>query len=156
MGGKKAGRSSSSVPLFSDPREAVVGGIFNLRLFDGPAHLLPPLSTLFNPMMEGVLRKPDKVGADAKDGVEGAGAEEEEDTAMEGVVVHSPDAERVVNESEMDTFTDLFAQMFGGSSDLLISESGTVFLTRHFDILIIYRISCRSPKTAKREDHARW
>ncbi|KDQ14448.1 hypothetical protein BOTBODRAFT_32576 [Botryobasidium botryosum FD-172 SS1] len=113
---------SPALPPPIDVREAATGSMFNLQVFDGPAHLLPPLATLFSPLMDGVLKKPDKPDAHVHtDQMDVVG--EEEDVVMEGVVVGTPGVERVVDQAEMDSFTELFSQMLGGSEDTASSSA---------------------------------
>ena len=103
-----------------------------LEVFDGPAHMLPPIVSLFSTLIGSFLQpKTSSEGTDSGHSAKGKERETvydeadefEEDVEMEdgtgGIHVGSS-AERVVSEQEMNLFTDLFrTQLISGAGAYL-------------------------------------
>lgn len=88
------------------------GAAMDLRLLDGPAYLLPPMETLYQSLMDGVLVKPREERGDFVD------ERVDEDDAMEVDEMGdlAPEVEetlpmvRLVDQGEMDMFVQLFQE----------------------------------------------
>ena len=99
--------------LLAASKSAGKSGKIDLRLLDGPAHLLPPLETLYTSLMSGLLQEvairedPEDQGAADQDDQMDVVEEEEGAVPTE---VGSRVAERVVSQAEIDMFTVLFKE----------------------------------------------
>lgn len=81
------------------------------QIFDAPAHLMPPLETLFDDVMRGYLSE--RPAEQLKDEDEALDAVGDEDVEMdvggpeEPLIVNAP-PQRIVDQHEMNTFVELF------------------------------------------------
>ena len=104
---------SQDVVTISAIRDDANTGLLKFsRPLDTPAYLLPPLHTMFKPLVESLLQRRDaRPPSEAKDENEQV---EEEDAIMEDVPLSSTSASRILPNEEMYEFVELFKQqMFG-------------------------------------------
>lgn len=81
------------------------------RIFDTPAYLMPPLGTLFDPLMDEFLTPRTSADGTLKPDVENDADEQDGDVEMEGVeppIVVGNRLERVVDHHEMTAMIELF------------------------------------------------
>lgn len=83
-------------------------------LFDAPAYLMPPIASLYEPLMNGFIKQrsattkqPDEPNGQLDDDVEMAGQSDDD------VIIIGAQRERVVDDEEMRLFVDLFKRTKG-------------------------------------------
>ncbi|KZP28826.1 WD40 repeat-like protein [Athelia psychrophila] len=91
------------------PRLAASSGIDSLALFDTPAYLMPPLTSLYDPLMDSFIKLRSAVATQPEESLENA----DEDVEMaaqsdDEAITFGARRQRVVNDDEMDMFIDLF------------------------------------------------
>ena len=90
----------------------------SLALFDTPAYLMPPITSLYEPLMDTLIKPRSSVAVESEEqprnideDVEMAGQSDDEAISF-GIRHH-----RVVNDDEMNMFIDLFKLVKGSSHD---------------------------------------
>lgn len=87
------------------------GAAIDLRLLDGPSYLLPPISSLYGSLMEGLLVKPREAPSTEEDGMEVDVEAEVEEKEVEDIIPGDRRLRpRVVDAGEMDMLVELFTE----------------------------------------------
>lgn len=121
-----------SLPASSSMRDAATGHVKSSNPLDAPAYLLPPLHTLFNPLVDSLLRKRDtQPPSQTKEENEQA---EEEDEIMDTFQPSSTSEGRALLNGEMDEFVELFKQP-------TFCKSRSVILTDYILTRFVFSVS---------------
>jgi NET1-associated nuclear protein 1 (U3 small nucleolar RNA-associated protein 17) len=105
--GKSAFSGSEIVPPLSTERPSRPWtGKESIDIFDAPAYLMPPLGSLYDHIMDGLLKPQPESSHD--ENVKSHDEDVEMDEEDENVISTGTRQPRIVSREEIDTFTELF------------------------------------------------